>query len=43
MTLVMASQEMVALQGTRILMSIAGGEVVSTEARGTVVPLPRRA
>jgi ABC-type multidrug transport system ATPase subunit len=43
MTLVMASQEMAALQGTRILMSIAGGEVVSTEPRGTVVPLPRRA
>jgi len=43
MTLLMASEEMAALQGTRILMSIAGGEVVSTEARGTVVPMPRRA
>jgi len=41
-TLLMSSQEMGALQGTRILMSIASGEVVSTEARGTVVPLPRR-
>jgi lipoprotein-releasing system ATP-binding protein len=42
MTLLMASQEMAALQGTRVLMSIASGEVVSTEPRGTVVPLPRR-
>jgi ABC-type multidrug transport system ATPase subunit len=42
-TLLMASEEMAALQGTRVLMSIAGGEVVSTEARGTVVPLPTRA
>jgi ABC-type multidrug transport system ATPase subunit len=42
MTLLMASEEMSALQGVRILMSIADGEVMSTEARGTVVPLPRR-
>jgi putative ABC transport system ATP-binding protein len=42
-TLLMASEEIVALQGTQVLMSIADGEVVSTEARGTVVQLPRRA
>jgi ABC-type lipoprotein export system ATPase subunit len=43
MTLLMASQEMCALQGARIMMSIGSGEVVSTEPRGTVVKLPRRA
>jgi ABC-type multidrug transport system ATPase subunit len=43
MTLLMASEEMAALQGTRVLMSIANGEVVSTEARGKVVALPTRA
>jgi ABC-type lipoprotein export system ATPase subunit len=42
-TLLMASEEMSALQGTRILMSIADGGVVSTDTTGTVVPLHRRA
>jgi ABC-type lipoprotein export system ATPase subunit len=39
--LLMASEEMVALQGVAVMMSIADGELVSTEPRGVVVPLPR--
>jgi len=42
MTLLIASEEMAALQGVGVLMSIADGELVSTEVRGTVVPLPGR-
>jgi lipoprotein-releasing system ATP-binding protein len=42
MALLMASEEMSALQGVGVLMSIADGEVVSTEERGTVVRLPGR-
>jgi ABC-type lipoprotein export system ATPase subunit len=40
--LLVASEEMPALQGLGVLISIADGELVSTEARGTVVPLPGR-
>ncbi len=42
MTLLMASEEMAALQGVGVLISIAEGELTSTEARGTVVRLPGR-
>lgn len=42
MALLVASEEMAALQGFRVLISIADGELVSTEAQGTVVPLPGR-
>jgi ABC-type glutathione transport system ATPase component len=42
MALLLASEEMAALQGVGVLMSIADGEVCSTEERGTVVSLPRR-
>jgi lipoprotein-releasing system ATP-binding protein len=38
-TLLMASEEMSALQGVGVLMSICDGEVISPSARGTVVPL----
>jgi ABC-type glutathione transport system ATPase component len=41
MALLVASEEMAALQGAGILMSIADGELCSTE-RDTVVKLPRR-
>jgi ABC-type lipoprotein export system ATPase subunit len=41
-TLLMASEEMVALQGVTVMMSIADGELVSTEPRGVVVALPGR-
>jgi lipoprotein-releasing system ATP-binding protein len=40
--LLMASEEMVALQGVAVMMSIADGELVSTEPRGVVVPLAGR-
>ena len=40
MTLLVASEEMAALQGVSVLMSIADGELCSTEERGTVVRLP---
>jgi ABC-type lipoprotein export system ATPase subunit len=40
--LLVASEEMVALQGATVLMSIADGELCSTEQGGTVVRLPRR-
>jgi ABC-type glutathione transport system ATPase component len=42
MALLVASEEMAALQGVGVLVSIADGELCSTEERGTVVPLPRR-
>jgi lipoprotein-releasing system ATP-binding protein len=42
MALLIASEEMAALQGIGVLVSIADGELCSTEERGTVVPLPRR-
>jgi ABC-type glutathione transport system ATPase component len=42
MGLLIASEEMAALQGVGVLVSIADGELCSTEERGTVVPLPRR-
>ena len=42
MALLVASEEMSALQGFSVLVSISDGELVSTEARGTVVPLPGR-
>ncbi len=42
MALLVASEEMVALQGAGVLMSIAGGELVSTKPRGNVVRLPGR-
>ncbi len=41
-TLLMASEEMVALQGLTVMMSLADGELVSSEPRGVVVPLGRR-
>ncbi|MGO9762814.1 MAG: ATP-binding cassette domain-containing protein [Solirubrobacteraceae bacterium] len=41
-TLLMASEEMAALQGVGVMMSIGDGEVVSPEERGTVVQLPGR-
>lgn len=40
--LLMASEEMVALQGVTMMMSIADGELVSAEQWGVVVPLPGR-
>lgn len=43
MALLMASQEVGALQGVRIMMSIDNGEVLSTEQHATVVPFTRRA
>jgi ABC-type multidrug transport system ATPase subunit len=42
MALLVASEEMAALQGFGVLVSIADGELVSTEAQGTVVALPGR-
>jgi len=42
MTLLLASEEMAALQGVGVLMSIADGELLSSEERGTVVRLPGR-
>jgi ABC-type lipoprotein export system ATPase subunit len=42
MALLVASEEMGALQGAGVMMSISDGEVCTTEKRGTVVPLPRR-
>jgi ABC-type glutathione transport system ATPase component len=40
--LLVCSEEMIALQGIGVLMSIADGELVSTEERGNVVRLPAR-
>jgi ABC-type multidrug transport system ATPase subunit len=42
MALLVASEEMAALQGFGVLISIADGELISTEARATVVSLPGR-
>lgn len=42
MALLVSSEEMRALQGFGVLASIAGGELVSTGTRATVVPLPGR-
>jgi ABC-type glutathione transport system ATPase component len=42
MALLVAAEEMAALQGVGVLMSIAHGELCSTEPRGVVVPLPGR-
>jgi ABC-type glutathione transport system ATPase component len=42
MALLLASEELEALQGVAVSMSIADGELVSTEERGTVVRLPKR-
>jgi ABC-type glutathione transport system ATPase component len=42
MALLVASEEISALQGVGVLMSIADGELCSTEERGTVVNLPGR-
>jgi ABC-type multidrug transport system ATPase subunit len=42
LALLIASEEMAALQGVGVLVSIADGELCSTEERGTVIPLPRR-
>ncbi len=40
--LLMASEEMVALQGVGVMMSICDGELLSTEQQGNVVQLPGR-
>ncbi len=42
MTLMIASEEMAPLHGAQVLMSIADGELCSTDERSTVVRLPRR-
>jgi ABC-type lipoprotein export system ATPase subunit len=42
MALLVVSEEMGALQGAGVMMSISNGEVCTTEERGTVVSLPRR-
>jgi ABC-type glutathione transport system ATPase component len=42
MAMLVASEEISALQGVGVLMSIADGELLSTEERGTVVNLPGR-
>jgi lipoprotein-releasing system ATP-binding protein len=42
MALLVASEEMAALQGLSVLMSISDGELCSTEDQGTVVQLPGR-
>ena len=42
MALLMASEEMSALQGVKVFVSIENGELTSTEQRGTVVLLPGR-
>jgi ABC-type lipoprotein export system ATPase subunit len=42
MTLMVASEEMDPLHGAGVLISIADGELCSTDERGTVVRLPRR-
>lgn len=42
MALLLASQEIAAMQGVRVLMSIADGELCSTVERGNVVRLPGR-
>jgi ABC-type glutathione transport system ATPase component len=42
MALLVASEEMAALQGLGVLVSISDGELCSTEERGTVVQMPGR-
>jgi lipoprotein-releasing system ATP-binding protein len=42
MSLLVASEEMAALQGVTVLMSISDGELCSTDERGTVVRMPGR-
>ena len=42
MALLLASEQMAALQGVGVLMLIADGEVQTTGERGSVVQLPRR-
>jgi ABC-type glutathione transport system ATPase component len=42
MALLVASEEMAALQGVGVLMSISDGELCSTEERGTLLHLPGR-
>jgi putative ABC transport system ATP-binding protein len=42
MALLVVSEEIGALQGAGVMMSISDGVLCSTEERGTVVPLPRR-
>jgi ABC-type lipoprotein export system ATPase subunit len=42
MALLIGSEEMSALQGVSVLMSISDGELCSTESQGTVVRLPGR-
>jgi lipoprotein-releasing system ATP-binding protein len=42
MALLVASEEIAALQGVSVLMSIADGELCSTEEEGTVVAMPTR-
>jgi ABC-type lipoprotein export system ATPase subunit len=42
MALLVVSEEMGALQGAGLMMSISGGEVCTTAEQGTVVALPRR-
>lgn len=42
MALLVVSEEMGALQGASVMMSISGGEVCTTEGPGTVVQMPRR-
>jgi lipoprotein-releasing system ATP-binding protein len=42
MALLLASEDLAALQGVGVLMSIADGEVTTTDHRGSVVQLPRR-
>ena len=42
MALLVASEEIAALQGFAVLMSISDGELTSSEQRGTVVQMPRR-
>lgn len=42
MAVLLASEEIAALQGVHVLMSIADGELCSTAATGTVVPLSAR-
>jgi ABC-type glutathione transport system ATPase component len=42
MALLVASEEMAALQGVGVLMSISNGELCSTEERGTLLHLPAR-
>lgn len=42
MALLVVSEEMGALQGAGLMMSISGGEVCTTAEPGTVIPLPSR-